>query len=141
MTVTQLLLLPAFVHVALVMVTAARMGRGRVRAVRRGEVKLGDVDLDPSKWPLGLRTLSNHYRNQFELPVLYYAGLALMLATELTDGVAIVLSWAFVGTRIIHSVIHTGGNIVIHRFYAFLAGFACLAFLWAWFGIRLFWIG
>ncbi|HUR42759.1 MAG TPA: MAPEG family protein [Aestuariivirga sp.] len=141
MTVTQLLLLPAFVHVALVMVTAARMGRGRVRAVRSGQVKLRDVELDPSKWPMGLRILSNHYRNQFELPVLYYAALALLLATNLADRVAIVLSWAFVGTRIIHSLIHTGGNVVIHRFYAFLAGFACLALLWAWFGIRLFLTG
>ena len=141
MTVAQLLLLPAFGHVALVMVTAARMGRGRVHAVRSGQVKLPDVELDPSKWPMGLRTLSNHYRNQFELPVLYYAVLALLLATNLADGVAIVLSWAFVGTRIVHSLIHTGGNVVIHRFYAFLAGFACLALLWAWFGIRLFLIG
>ncbi|MBC8035758.1 MAG: MAPEG family protein [Rhizobiales bacterium] len=141
MTETQLLLLPAFVHVMLVMVIAARMGRGRVRAVRSGLVKLGDVEKDPSKWPADLRALSNNYRNQFELPVLFYAVLALLVATGLADSFTIVLSWAFAGTRIVHSFIHTGGNVVIHRFYAFVAGFACLALMWAWFGIRLFVIG
>ena len=141
MTQTQLLLLPAFVHVGLVMVLAARMGRGRVRAVRSGGVKLGDVELDASRWPADVRKLAANYGNQFELPVLYYAALALLVAAGLADGVAIVLSWGFVGTRIVHSLIHTGGNVVIQRFYAFIAGFACLALMWAWFGIRLFAIG
>ncbi len=141
MTETQLLLLPAFVHVALVMTIAARMGRGRVRAVRSGRVMLADVEIDPTKWPADVRALSNNYRNQFELPVLYYAVLALLLATGFADGVAAVLSATFVGTRIVHSIIHTGGNAVINRFYAFLAGFACVALMWAWFGLRLFLIG
>jgi hypothetical protein len=141
MTETQLLLLPAFVHVGLVMAIAARMGRGRVRAVRSGRVALGDVEIDPSRWPEDLRALSNNYRNQFELPVLYYAVLALLLVTGFADGVAVVLSWAFVGTRIIHTAIHTGSNVVFRRFYAFIAGFTCVAFMWAWFGLRLFLIG
>lgn len=141
MTGTQLLLLPAFVHVGLVFILVARVGRGRVKAARGGKVRIKDVALDGSKWPDDLRKLANNYENQFELPVLYYAALALLLATGFADTVAIVLSWGFVFTRIIHSLVHTGGNVVIRRFYAFIAGLACLALMWAWFGIRLFAIG
>lgn len=138
MTNTQLLLLPAFLHVGLVMVLAGRMGQGRVAAVRRGQVKLAEVERDPSKWPAHLRKLAANYGNQFELPMLYYAAVALLLATNLVDAVVIAFSWGFAGSRMAHSFIHTGSNIVIRRFYAFLAGFVCLALMWSWFGIRLF---
>jgi len=141
MTETQFLLLPAFVHVGLVMVLAMRMGRGRVEAVSRGDVRVNDIALDGSAWPDDLRKLSNNYSSQFELPVLYYAALALLLATGFADMMAIALSWIFVGTRVVHSLIHTGGNVVVQRFYAFLAGVVFLFLMWAWFGIRLFVIG
>lgn len=141
MTQTQLLLLPAFVHVALVMVIAACMGLGRVRAVREGKVRVKDIALDSSKWPDDLRKLSNNYENQFQLPVFYYAVLALLLVTGLADGVAVVLSWIFVATRLVHTLIHTGGNVVLRRFQAFLAGLVIIVLMWAWFGLRLYVIG
>ncbi len=141
MSPTQLLLLPAFVHVAFVLVLVSRIGLGRVRAARKGQVRMKDVALDGSKWPDDLRKLANNYENQFEIPVLYYAALALLLVAGLVDGAVIGLSWAFVATRIVHSFIHTGGNVVFRRFQAFAAGVACLALMWAWFGLRLFVIG
>ena len=138
MTAAQLLLLPAFAHVALIFVTVGRMGAGRVAAVRGGEVRLKDVALDSSRWPERLRKLGNNYQNQFELPVLYYAALALVLATDLADAQPIALSWAFMATRFVHSFIHTGANVMVQRFYAFLAGGACIALMWLWFGLRLY---
>lgn len=138
MTSTQLLLLPAFAHVALIFVTVGRMGAGRVKAARGGEVRLKDVALDSSRWPERLRKLGNNYGSQFEMPVLYYAALAPILVTGLADTAQIVLSWAFVATRFVHSFIHTGSNVVVQRFYAFLAGGACIALMWLWFGLRLY---
>lgn len=138
MTPAQLLLLPAFAHVALIFVTVVRMGAGRVAAARGGEVRLKDVALDNSRWPERLRKLGNNYQNQFELPVLYYAALALILATGLADVPQIALSWAFVATRFVHSFIHTGSNVVVRRFYAFLAGGACIALMWLWLALRLY---
>ena len=138
MTSTQLLLLPAFAHVGLIFATVVRMGAGRVAAVRGGEVKLKDVELDSSRWPERLRKLGNNYQSQFELPVLYYAVLALVLVTGLADAAQIVLSFAFVATRFVHSFIHTGANVVVRRFYAFLAGGACIALMWLWLGLRLY---
>ena len=36
------------------------------------------------------------------------------------------LAWTFVALRIVHSAIHCGYNRVIHRFYAYVAGFFAL---------------
>lgn len=141
MTLTQWLLLPAFIHVALVIVVGVRMGRARAKAVRSGGARLKDIAADNSKWPDDVRKIANNYTNQFEAPVLFYAVLPLLLVTGLADWVAVGLAWAFVASRIAHSAIHLGRNVVIRRFQVFLFGFACIALLWAWFGLRLFVIG
>jgi hypothetical protein len=100
------MLAPVFVHVVLVIGLVIATGRGRVAAVRAGEVRLKDIALDSSRWPERLRKLANNYQNQFELPVLFYAVMALLIATGLADGVTLVLAWAFVASRLVHSFIH-----------------------------------
>jgi hypothetical protein len=135
------MLAPVFVHVALVIALVIATGRGRVAAVQAREVRLKDIALDSSKWPERLRKLGNNYQNQFELPVLFYAGVALLIATGLADGVTLVFAWAFVASRLVHSFIHIGTNNVVHRLYAFGAGLAALAALWLWFALKLYVIG
>ena len=96
MSLTQHLLLPAFVQVALTVYVLARMGQGRVRAVRSGQVKYSEVDTK-SAYSETVQRFANNYVSQFELPVLFYAVVAFALATELVDFVLIGLAWAFVG--------------------------------------------
>ena len=141
MTVVQWLLLPAFAHVALVFIVGTGMGRSRFRSASRGEVKIRDVALDNSRWPDEVRKFANNYQNQFELPVLYYGALALTVATGLADWVAVALSWIFVASRIVHTVIHTGSNVVIRRFQVFVFGFGVIAIMWIWLALRLYVIG
>ena len=141
MTITQWLLLPAFVHVALVFFVSARMGRARFKAARSGAVKVKDIAVDGTKWPDDVKKIVNNFQNQFEVPVLFHALLPLLLVTGLADAVAVVLAWIFVASRIVHSSIHIGSNIVIQRFRAFLLGFIVVVLMWAWFGLRLYVIG
>lgn len=141
MTILQWLLLPAFVHVALVFYVGGRMGRARFQAARAGRVKVKDVAVDGTKWPEDVKKIANNYQNQFEVPVLFYAALALIVATGLADWVAVVLSWVFVASRIGHTLVHIGPNIVIRRFQLFLFGFVTVVILWLWFGLRLYVIG
>jgi hypothetical protein len=138
MTNEKLILLPALVHVALIFFLVFATGRGRVIAARKGEVRLSEVALDSSRWPDHLRKRANNYQNQFELPVLFYVLIALLLATRLVDPVQIIFAWLFVISRFVHSYIHTGRNIVIDRFYAFLASVFTLMVMWIWFAVRLF---
>ncbi len=140
MSLTQHLLLPAFVQFALTIYVLTRMGQGRVRAVRSGQVKLRDVD-NKSAYSETVQKFANNYVSQFELPVLFYVVMVFALATELIDFVLIGLAWAFVGSRLVHSFVHTGRNRIATRFKVFVAGLVFLVGMWAWFGLRLFVIG
>ncbi len=141
MTIVQWLLLPAFVHVAWILWLARRMGSARVKAVRAGQVKIRDVALDSSRWPDDVRKLSNNYDNQFQLPVLFYAILPLLILLVKVDWLMVALAFVFVASRIVHSLIHTGDNVVLHRFRAFVVGFIALVAMWGWFALRLYVIG
>jgi hypothetical protein len=136
MTMEKLLLLAAFLHVALIFLLVFLTGGGRVFAARRGEVRLREVALDNSKWPEHLRKRANNYQNQFELPVLFYILIAFLLATRLVDAVQVILAWTFLFSRFVHSYIHTGKNVVVDRFYAFLASVLILMAMWIWFAVR-----
>ncbi|MBZ0262763.1 MAG: MAPEG family protein [Hyphomicrobiales bacterium] len=140
MTLTQHLLLPAFVQFALTVYVLVRMGQGRVRAVRSGQVKRTEIDTR-SAYSETVQKFANNYVSQFELPVLFYVVLAFALATGLVDFILIGLAWAFVGARLVHSFEHTGRNRIATRFKVFVAGLVFLVGMWAWFGLRLFVIG
>jgi len=139
-SLTQHLLLPAFVQFALTVYVLIRQGQGRVRAVRSGEVKRSEIDIK-SAYSETVQKFANNYVSQFELPVLFYVVLAFALATELIDLELIGLAWAFVGSRLLHSFVHTGANRIATRFKVFVAGLVFLVGMWAWFGLRLFVIG
>ena len=143
MTSNGAMLGPVFVHVLLVYVLLLVTGRGRTAAVRAGEVRLEDIAVDSSRWPDRLRKPANNYQSQFELPVLFYALVTLLIATDLADGISLILAWAFVASRLVHSFIHLGSNHPPHRLAAFAAGFAALAIMWLWFALRLYvgWVG
>src|SRR5215208_5037201 len=138
MTNDKLILLPALIHVALIFFLVIATGRGRVLAVRKGEVRLSEIALDGSRWPDQLRKRANNYQNQFELPVLFYVLIALLIATRLVDPVQIIFAWLFLLSRLAHSYIHTGKNILLDRFYAFLASVLTVMTMWIWFAVRLF---
>jgi hypothetical protein len=135
---TQTLLLPVFAHVLLVFALLALTGSRRRAALIRGEVKMKDIALDNAGWPEPLRKLANSYDNQFQLPVLFYGVMAFYLVTGLADSRAVVLAWAFVATRYMHSWIHATTNYVPHRFLAFSAGVVMLLGLWVWLFVRLY---
>ena len=71
---------------------------------------------------------AHNYIHLMEQPTLFYA-IALTLATiGQGDGINAMLAWAYVGLRILHSIIQATLNIVIYRFAVFvLASLALIA--------------
>lgn len=141
MTIVQWLLLPAFIHVGLIFFVAVRMGAAKRVALRAGRVSLADVAVDGSRWPDDVRKINNNYNNQFELPVLFYAILPLLIVLAKADWLQVALAWVFLASRILHSLIHMGSNVIMRRGGAFLIGFAAVGLMWIWFGLRLYVIG
>ena len=131
------ILAPLFVQVALTFALLVWTGRSRLAALRTGAVRIGDVALGQRVWPPRVQQVSNAYHNQLEIPVLFYVLVILAILTRKADLAFVVLSWAFVASRLVHALVHTTSNRLQHRFMAFLVGVATLALMWIIFAARM----
>ena len=73
---------------------------------------------------------ADNFKNLFEVPVLFYALVAVALAVGQVPGWLVAGSWGFVLLRYVHSAIHCSYNKVMHRFTVFGLSLAVLAALW-----------
>jgi hypothetical protein len=132
----QSILLPVFVQVALTFYLMFWMGTVRARALRRREVTLDAIALGQPAWPPYPTQVANAFRNQFELPVLFYVLVVLAIIARKADFLFVVMSWIFVVFRIVHAGIHTTTNVVRHRFYAYAVAAIVLLLMWIIFAVR-----
>ena len=131
------ILWPLLAQVALTFALLFRLGPARIAAIRRGEVRLKNVALGQDAWPERITQLSNSYKSQFELPVLFHLAVVVGLATGKADQALVALAWGFVATRLVHAYIHTTSNEVRWRFNAFLGGALLLLGMWVVLALRL----
>ena len=125
------LVYPMFAMVLLTMVVLVALFRRRVRAVREGQVSMGYFGIfQGEREPEATAKAARHFSNLFEAPTLFYAG---CLAAMLTHDIGIVvqvLAWVYVAARVVHAVIHLGGNRIGQRLRAYGVGWLALAGLW-----------
>jgi hypothetical protein len=126
----KLLVLAISAQVLLTLLVLVLMGRERVPRVLSGEIKLDDIAVERTAYPLKARLLSNNFDNQFQLPVLFYVGALLALWLGAPSLLEVGLAWLFVALRYVHAAIHIGANNVQRRFAAYSAGLAVLALFW-----------
>ncbi|MBW8724771.1 MAG: MAPEG family protein [Inquilinus limosus] len=137
----QAILLPVFAQVALIFVLALWMLRERAGALRRGEVRIGDIVLGQPAWPARATQVSNSFHNQLQLPLLFFVLVILAMMTRKADLLFVAMSWLFVATRILHVAVHTGSNRLGLRFGTYAAGFVLLLAMWVIFALRILLVG
>lgn len=130
------LVLAMLAQIAWTFAVMLRAGRVRFAAIKAGRVGKAAA-LDPRAWPDDVLKHGNNMNNQFETPTLFYALVLLALVLGFADGVLAVLAWVFVASRVVHTIIHTGSNVVSRRFRAFLVGTGALMLMTAWIAVRL----
>ncbi|WP_436640635.1 MAPEG family protein [Microbaculum sp. FT89] len=120
---TALILLAALAQMALTFAIYIVMVRGRVSAVRANQVRASQYVLVEGE-PPHLARVTNSVRSQFELPVLFYALVLMLVAINRVTMLDVVLAWAFVVLRVVHFFAHTKGQDVVVRMRVF--GFGLL---------------
>jgi hypothetical protein len=80
---------------------------------------------------------SDHFRNLFEVPVLFYALCGFLAITQLTTVLLLACAWGYVFLRVAHTFVHLTSNKVIRRFQLFFASTIVLYVMWALFAVRL----
>lgn len=75
--------------------------------------------------------------NLFEMPVLYFALVPLLVLTGSASAAQVALAWIFVALRVVHSAIHIGPNTVRTRARVYIASSIALFAMWVGFVIDL----
>ncbi|MGO9673598.1 MAG: MAPEG family protein [Methylocella sp.] len=121
----QSILLPVFVQVALIFAICFRVVYAR-------NAKLGGAgDPEPG------RIAGDSLRNQFEIPVLFFALVPLAILTREAGYLFIVMEWIFVLSRIAHAFVHVTSNRQPARGLLWLVGVATLLAMWIIFALRI----
>lgn len=104
----------------------------RIPAIARAK-----LEFDPTmtreqlsaRLPAYVRWPADNYNNLFEQPVLFYAVLLTLAFLNAGDAVNVGLAWAYVGLRVVHSLVHALVNLITLRFAVFMVASVVLLIL------------
>lgn len=85
----------------------------------------------PAQWP------ADNYNHLMEQPTIFYALAFFVYLAGTESALNVALAWAYVGLRIIHSMIQATVNIVTMRFLVFSLATLCLVAIVVEQGLRL----
>jgi hypothetical protein len=133
----QMVLLPVFVQIGLTFALLLAMATARGTALSSRETSFKDIALGQPNWPERATQVANCFRNQFEVPVLFYVLITLALPLRHADFIIVLLSWVFVVTRFVHAGIFLTSNDVRRRSLAWFAGVLVLFIMWIYFALKI----
>ncbi len=125
------ILQPVIVLVLWTMVVWFWMYATRIPAMRRARIDVPNLrggrgaDLD-SLLPPEAQWKAHNYNHLLAEPTLFYAVCIVLAMVGLGDGINLTIAWAYVGLRIVHSLIQATVNRVIYRFAVFALSSLCL---------------
>jgi hypothetical protein len=134
------LLGPIVALVAWSLVMYVWMYVARIGAMRRAGISAkgmrGTRGLDglipaEANWP------AHNYAHLMEQPTIFYAIVFALILMGFDVPINVYLAWAYVGLRVIHSLIQATANIVLYRFIVFTLSSLCLLGLTTHAAIRL----
>jgi hypothetical protein len=123
-----------FFMVLLVFVVTIVLGARRFSAIQRGIFPKDYFKVLRSEKPFvvppNIEQASRNLINLFEMPVIFYLLVLLLIWTQKTDYVTLTLCSIFVASRYAHSLVHLTSNRVKLRFLAYSVGFFALLVAW-----------
>lgn len=84
-------------------------------------------DIDPQLGPAAWK--SHNYTHLMEQPTIFYPTVFVLFLTGAATPITVIVAWAYVGLRIVHSIYQATVNQVTVRFSIFLVATLCLLFL------------
>ncbi len=122
------LLTPVFVLILWTFIIFLIMAYGRVRFLRNPQDAAHTKNVK-SVGPDWLERTVDNYNHLFEQPVAFYAVTLSIAIINNFDPMLIQFAWAFVFTRIMHSMVQVTFNLVVIRFILFVIGWFIIAYI------------
>jgi hypothetical protein len=123
----HLLLLPMLVHIGWGLLLYMWLTVARQTAARRGEVDYGAFA--HGEEPHHVARITRNLANQFELPVIFYALVVLLVATGQVSRIDVIAAWVFVAGRVVHTLVQGLTDNVPLRGQVFVINFAAVVAL------------
>ena len=116
------LLTPILALIAWTMLVWMWMGATRIPAMRAAGMEPQDAAHTSAlaALPSSARRVADNYNHLFEQPTIFYALVLYIVFKGHSDGLHIYMAWAYVGLRVVHSLIQCTVNIVNLRFLVFV---------------------
>jgi hypothetical protein len=136
---TTAILWPVFALVGLIFAVWVQIPLRRLAHIAANPPKRGDLSSGEAarRYFAPVDLAANNLANLFEMPVLFFALVPLLMLTRHGGTIEVVLAWAYVALRAVHSVIHTGANVVRVRFLVYIVSCAVLLAMWLGFAVDL----
>ena len=122
--------------VALTFVVTMRLLYFAVKSVKKGEVHIKQYRIYDGEFPPILNSVRQHYKNMFEMPILFYLLAVLLLIQGNTTNLDIIFAWGFVVFRILHSISRIPNRDVNLRFGLFAGSLIMLLGGWINFSLK-----
>ena len=111
------LILPMLIQMALSITILFWLAYSRVSRIS----KFGIAEIRKTGFPTHVNNASDNFKNQFEVPVIFYVLSLLIIVAETSTKVIVGAAWVFVIGRVIHALIQLTKNIIFPwRFLVFL---------------------
>jgi hypothetical protein len=136
MTDTTAMFWPMIAHAFLVFILYFLLSTRRLAAVRSGGTDPRQFKENLSE-PAESLLVHNNLKNQFELPMLFHAGVLAIFISNADNIITIALAWIFVLSRYAHSYVHITSNRLQLRRPLFMLGFAACVLMWGWLAVWL----
>ncbi|HQS96721.1 MAG: hypothetical protein B7X90_08085 [Novosphingobium sp. 17-62-19] len=130
------ILQPAVALMAWTMVMWLWMYATRIPAMNALKLDPDSLAKDPTKTlddilPAAVQWKAHNYNHLHEAPTLFYAVCLVIALTGNGGGTSAIVAWAYVGLRVIHSVVQATVNKVMLRFILFaLSSFTLMALIY-----------
>ena len=122
------LLNPVFVLMLWTFIIFLIMSYGRVRFLKNPQDAAHTKNVK-TVGPAWVERTVDNYNHLFEQPVAFYAITISIAIINNFDPILIQWAWAFVCTRILHSIVQVTFNLVVLRFILFVAGWLIIAYM------------
>jgi hypothetical protein len=126
------ILAPVVALVAWTLVIMSWMAVTRFATFKKMGITLGTIPAGSrgvnleGKAPDEVQWKAHNYIHLMEQPTIFYAMALALALMDFGSGINLWLAWAYVGLRIVHSLIQCTSNIVRYRFPVFALASLCL---------------
>ena len=127
----NLVLYPVIAMVLLTFLVTAHFYFVQKRAIKKWDVKYGFFKTYEGNSPDYLQAARDHYKNIFQLPILFYVWTIFVFIMGKVDTLDLTLAWLFVGSRYVHSGIRIIDHTrLLYRSSVFIIGWFVLLVAW-----------